>query len=79
MDIFEEVKKIIVEEINCAPEKVTPEASLKDDLGADSIDAVQIVMDLEDKFSISIDEDDATKILTVKDIVDYVTDLVKNK
>ncbi len=79
MDIFEEVKKIIVEEINCAPEKVTPEARLKDDLGADSIDAVQIVMDLEDKFSISIDEDDATKILTVKDIVDYVTDLVKNK
>ncbi len=79
MDIFEEVKNIIVEEINCAPEKVRPEAKLKEDLGADSIDAVQIVMDLEDKFGISIDEDDATKIQTVKDIVDYVTGLVKNK
>ncbi len=79
MDIFEEVKNIIVEEINSAPEKVRPEAKLKEDLGADSIDAVQIVMDLEDKFGISIDEDDATKIQTVKDIVDYVTGLVKNK
>lgn len=79
MNVFEEVVKIITEEINCDASKITLESRLKEDLGADSIDAVQIIMDLEDKFDISIDEDDATKILTVKDIVDYVNKLVENK
>jgi len=77
MDVFESVKKIIVEELGCKPEKVTLDARLKEDLAADSIDAVQIIMDLEDTFNIQIDEDNAEAIKTVKDIVDYVQGLLK--
>ena len=72
MDVFEEVKKIIVSELNCKPEQVTPEANLRDDLGADSIDAVQIVMDIEDTFGITVDEDNAQSMLTVNSIVEYI-------
>ena len=72
MDVFEEVKKIIVSELNCKPEQVTLDVNLKDDLGADSIDAVQIVMDIEDTFGITVDEDNAQSMLTVKNIVDYI-------
>ena len=72
MDVFEEVKKIIVSELNCKPEQVTLDENLKDDLGADSIDAVQIVMDIEDTFGITVDEDNAQSMLTVKNIVEYI-------
>ncbi|MBQ6783185.1 MAG: acyl carrier protein [Acholeplasmatales bacterium] len=72
MDVFEEVKKIIVSELNCKPEQVTLDVNLKDDLGADSIDAVQIVMDIEDTFGITVDEDNAQSMLTVKNIVEYI-------
>ncbi|MBO5542486.1 MAG: acyl carrier protein [Acholeplasmatales bacterium] len=72
MDVFEEVKKIIVSELNCKPEQVTLDVNLKDDLGADSIDAVQIVMDIEDTFGIIVDEDNAQSMLTVKNIVEYI-------
>lgn len=77
MSVFDKVKEIIVEELNVDAEKVTLEASLKDDLGADSIDAVQIIMDLEDAFNIEIDTDNAEAISTVKNIVDYIEALVK--
>lgn len=77
MDVFNKVKEIIVEELNVEEDKVTLEASLKDDLGADSIDAVQIIMDLEDAFNIEIDTDNAEAISTVKNIVDYIEALVK--
>lgn len=76
MDIFEKVKEIIVEELNCDPEKVTMDAKLKEDLGADSIDAVQIIMDLEDEFGVTIEEDNAESIATVGNIVDYVKSLM---
>ncbi len=72
MNVFDKVKEIIVEELNVDADKVTPEATLKEDLGADSIDAVQIVMDLEDAFNIEIDTDNAEAISTVKNIVDYI-------
>ncbi|MBR6288567.1 MAG: acyl carrier protein [Acholeplasmatales bacterium] len=72
MNVFEEVKKIIVSELNCKPEQVTLDVNLKDDLGADSIDAVQIVMDIEDTFGITVDEDNAQSMLTVKNIVEYI-------
>jgi acyl carrier protein len=72
MDVFEEVKKIIVSELNCKPEQVTLDVNLRDDLGADSIDAVQIVMDIEDTFGITVDEDNAQSMLTVKNIVEYI-------
>ena len=72
MNVFEEVKKIIVSELNCKPEQVTLDVNLKDDLGADSIDAVQIVMDIEDTFGITVDEDNDQSMLTVKNIVEYI-------
>ena len=55
MNVFEKVKEIIVSELNVEADKITLETSIKDDLGADSIDAVQIVMALEDEFGIEID------------------------
>lgn len=72
MTVFEQIRDIIVSELNVKPEKVTLEANLKDDLGADSIDAVQIIMDIEDTFGVTIDEDDAQDMLTVKNVVEYI-------
>ena len=77
MSVFEKVKEIILEELNVTAEKVTLDANLKDDLGADSIDAVQIIMDLEDAFEIEIDTDNADAIATVGNLVDYIESLIK--
>ena len=77
MSVFEKVKEIILEELNVTADKVTLEANLKDDLGADSIDAVQIIMDLEDAFDIEIDTDNADAIATVGNLVDYIESLIK--
>ncbi len=70
--VFEKVKEIIVKELNVDSAKVTPEANLKDDLGADSIDAVEVIMSLEDEFNISISDDAAQNIKTVGDLVSYI-------
>ncbi len=70
--IFDKVKEIIVNELNVDAEKVTLEANLKEDLGADSIDAVEVIMSLEDEFGISISDDAAQNIKTVQDLVDYI-------
>lgn len=70
--IFDEVKEIIVNELNVNPDKITLEASLAEDLGADSLDAVEVIMDLEDKYGITIDDEAAKSIKTVKDLVDYI-------
>lgn len=72
MDVFETVKKAIVDELSIDPKKVTLDSKLKEDLGADSIDAVQIIMDLEDAFGIEIDEDNAGAMETVGDVVKYI-------
>jgi acyl carrier protein len=77
MSVFDKVKEIILEELNVTADKVTLEANLKDDLGADSIDAVQIIMDLEDAFEIEIDTDNADAIATVGNLVDYIESLIK--
>ena len=73
MEIFDKVKEIIVKELKIDADKVKPEASLKDDLGADSIDAVEVIMSLEDEFNISISDDAAQNIKTVQDLVDYIS------
>lgn len=70
--VFDKVKEIIVSELKVDPSKVTPEANLKEDLGADSIDAVEVIMSLEDEFNISIDDDAAQNIKTVQDLVDFI-------
>ena len=71
MTILENVQKIIAENLNIDKEKVTLEANLADDLGADSLDAVEIVMDLEDCFGVSFD-DAEDKVKTVKDLVEFI-------
>lgn len=70
--VFDKVKEIIVTELKVDPAKVVPEANLKEDLGADSIDAVEVIMSLEDEFNISIDDDAAENIKTVQDLVDFI-------
>lgn len=74
--VFEKVKKIIVDTLSCDEDQVTLDANLKDDLDADSLDAVELIMTAEDEFGIEIPDEDAMNIKTVKDIVDYIE---KNK
>ena len=66
------VKQIIVDQLGVAPEQVTPEASFIDDLGADSLDTVELVMALEEEFGIEIPDEDAEKITRVREAVDYI-------
>ncbi len=70
--VFEDVKTIIVEQLGVEQEQVTPEASFVDDLGADSLDTVELVMALEEKFDVEIPDEEAEKILTVQSAVDYI-------
>lgn len=69
---FEKVKEIIVDSLGCDEEKVTLEASLAEDLEADSLDAVELNMAIEEAFEISIPDEELAKFKTVKDIVDYI-------
>ena len=69
---FEKVRDIIVETLGCDAEEVTPEASLSDDLGADSLAAVGLVMALEEATGLSIAEEDAANLKTVSDILTYL-------
>ena len=71
-DIEEKVKKIVVEHLGIDESKVTPEARFIDDLGADSLDTVELVMAFEEKFSIEIPDDAAETILTVKNAIDFI-------
>jgi acyl carrier protein len=68
----ERVKKIVVEHLGVEAEKVTEEASFIDDLGADSLDIVELVMAFEEEFGVEIPDDAAEKITTVKDAIDYI-------
>jgi acyl carrier protein len=71
-EIADKVKKIVVEHLGVEESKVTPEASFIDDLGADSLDTVELVMAFEEAFGVEIPEDAAEKISTVKDAIDYI-------
>ncbi|MFA5479352.1 MAG: acyl carrier protein [Candidatus Muiribacteriota bacterium] len=72
MAIFDEVKEVIVEQIGCDENAITAEASFIDDLGADSLDIVEIMMALEEKYDIEIPDEDAEKIKSVGDAVKYI-------
>mgnify|MGYP003418166874 CR=1 FL=1 len=71
-DVLEKVSKIIVDRLGVDESEVTLEASFKDDLGADSLDVVELVMELEDEFGMEISDEDAEKISTVGDAVNYI-------
>ena len=70
--IEERVKKIVVEQLGVADDQVTPEASFVDDLGADSLDTVELVMALEEEFDAEIPDDEAEKITTVKQAIEFI-------
>ncbi|MGB7750134.1 MAG: acyl carrier protein [Candidatus Acidiferrales bacterium] len=77
--VEERVKTIIVEQLGVDEGEVTPTASFVDDLGADSLDTVELVMAFEENFGIEIPDEDAEKIATVKDAVDYIEKHAKSK
>ncbi len=72
MSVEDKVKKIIAEKLSVDLNEVVPEASFVDDLGADSLDLVELIMSMEEEFDIEIDDEDAEKMLTVKDAMEYI-------
>ncbi|GAA5511373.1 acyl carrier protein [Deinococcus carri] len=72
MATFEDVKDVIVDKLGVDADKVTPEARFVEDLGADSLETVELIMGLEDRFGITISDEDAEKIRTVQAAVDYI-------
>ena len=75
-EIFVKEKEIIVEQLGVAENTVTMEASFIDDLGADSLDIVELIMALEEEFDLEIPDGDAEKIVSVSDVVDYIKENV---
>lgn len=73
-DIIERVRKIVVEQLGVKEEEVSAESSFVDDLGADSLDTVELVMALEEEFETEIPDEDAEKITTVQQAVDYINE-----
>ena len=73
-EVFDKVKEIIVEQLGVAENAITEEASFIDDLGADSLDIVELIMALEEEFDIEIPDSDAEKVVTIGDVVDYIKD-----
>lgn len=71
-DTLSRVTKIVVDRLDIDEAQVKPEASFKDDLGADSLDVVELVMELEDEFDIEISDEEAEKIATVGDVISYI-------
>ena len=72
MDVAEKMKNIIVEQLGVSADEVVPEASFIDDLGADSLDLVELVMVMEEEFGKEIPDEDAEKIQTVQDAINYI-------
>ncbi|MFA4044208.1 MAG: hypothetical protein HZRFUVUK_000994 [Candidatus Fervidibacterota bacterium] len=71
-ELFDKVREIIVNQLRVSPEEVTPDAAFVEDLHADSLDVVELIMQFEERFGIEIPEEDAEKIRTVGDAVEYL-------
>lgn len=78
-EIEARVKKIVIEQLGVKEEEITPEASFVDDLGADSLDTVELVMALEEEFETEIPDEDAEKIITIKDAVHYIVNRMEKE
>ena len=72
MAVFDDVKAVVVEQLNVSADEVKPESKFVEDLGADSLDVVELVMALEEKFDVEIPDDQAEKIQTVQNAVDFI-------
>ncbi|MBP9615783.1 MAG: acyl carrier protein [Aliarcobacter sp.] len=72
MALLDDVKEVVIEQLDCDPAEVKEDSKFIEDLGADSLDVVELVMALEEKFDIEIPDEDAEKILTVKDAINYI-------
>ena len=74
--VYEEIKQLIVERMGVDASKITPDTTFKDDLGADSLDMVELVMEMEDHFGVEVSDDDAENMLTVGKVASFIE---KNK
>jgi acyl carrier protein len=72
-DIFQRITKVVANQLSIDPSEVVPEALIQDDLGADSLDLVELIIDLEDEFDIKIDDESSKVIKTVQDAVDFIS------
>ena len=77
MAVFDDVRDVVVEQLSVAPEAVKLESKIIEDLGADSLDVVELVMALEEKFEVEIPDGDAEKLMTINDVVSYIEKLNK--
>ena len=76
--MFEEVRAIIAEKLNVDQEEIKLESSIVDDLGADSIDLIELIMNLEEEYGVSISDEEAVKLKTVGDVVEFINSQVEN-
>ena len=77
MAVFDDVRDVVVEQLSVAPDAVKLDSKIIEDLGADSLDAVELVMALEEKFEVEIPDSDAEKLITINDVVTYIENLNK--
>ena len=77
MAVFEDVRDLVVEQLSVSPDQVKLDSKIIEDLGADSLDVVELVMALEEKFGIEIPDSESEKLVSIKDVVDYIENLPK--
>ena len=77
MAVFDDVRDVVVEQLSVAPDAVKLDSKIIEDLGADSLDVVELVMALEEKFEVEIPDSDAEKLITINDVVSYIEKLNK--
>ena len=77
MAVFEDVRDVVVEQLSVSPDQVKLDSKIIEDLGADSLDVIELVMALEEKFGIEIPDSESEKLVSIKDVVDYIENLPK--
>ena len=77
MAVFDDVRDVVVEQLSVSPEAVKPESKIIEDLGADSLDVVELVMALEEKFEVEIPDSEAEKLISINNVVTYIEKLNK--